>query len=74
MLFHEMQVFNQKFLYVSLWAKTQSQVLLNKVAILTYGFDIVLFIDQISHLTVRVISLRFIEDSKNYRFKLMVYW
>lgn len=74
MLFHEMQVFNQKFLYVSLWAKTQSQVLLNKVAILTYGFDIVLFIDQISHLTVRVISLRFIEDRKNYRFKLMVYW
>lgn len=41
MLFHEMQVFNQKFLYVSLWDKTQSQVLLNKVAILTYGSDIV---------------------------------
>lgn len=51
MLFHEMQVFNQKFLYVSLWGKTQSQVLLNKVAILTYGFDIVLFIEIVkSHI------------------------
>lgn len=51
MLFHEMQVFNQKFSYVSLWAKTQSQVLLNKVAILTFGFDIVLFIEIVkSHI------------------------
>lgn len=51
MLFHEMQVFNQKFLYVSLWAKTLSQVLLNKVAILMYGFDIVLFIEIVkSHI------------------------